>query len=467
MFLNLEKYTNTNQIALQDSYGVKITYKELIAFSNFEIQNCINERELVFIISNNEVGSAALYYACVQNSIVPLIIGADTNSNKISELVSIYSPAYIIVPERTEKNLSLSGNKINVFFQQLIIKTGFKSPELDPNLSLLLSTSGSTGSPKLVRHSYSNLEANAKNVSKVFNIEESHKPILFLPLQYTMGLSILTSHLYAGATIYLTDLALTDKNFWNYVSENQITNFTGVPFSFEILDKLRFFRNNTYSSIRIISQGGGKLDISLFEKIAEFAHANNIQFIPTYGQTEATARMCYLPHTKTLSKKCSIGNAIPEGEIFIEYQNEPNTDNQIGELIYKGPNVTLGYAENLDDLLKGDEFKGQIKTGDLVEVDGEGDIFIVGRKKRFLKLFGLRISLDIVENSIKNTFDTDVYCVGDDKLLKILITNKELIEDIKKHTIELTNLYHKAIKVVHVDAIPRSKSGKVLYTDAS
>lgn len=467
MFLNLEKYSKTNQIALQDSYGDKIAFEELIDFSNVDFKNCINKRELIFIISNNEVGSAAIYYACIQNRIVPLIIGEDANLNKINELISIYKPAYIIIPNRSEKKHSLSGKKVNEFFNQLIIKTDFKFPKLHPDLSLLLSTSGSTGSPKLVRHSYSNLEANAKNVSKIYNIDESHRPILFLPLQYTMGLSILTSHLYGGATVYLTDLALTDRNFWNYMSQSQITNFTGVPFSFEILDKLRFFRNNNYPSINIISQGGGKLDMSLFEKIAEFSHTNNIQFIPTYGQTEATARMCYLPHDKTLLKKCSIGNAIPEGEILIEYHNETNSIEQVGELIYKGPNVTLGYAENLEDLLKGDEFKGQIKTGDLVKIDEDGDVFIVGRKKRFLKLYGLRISLDIVENSIKNQFDTDVYCMGDDKLLKIVVTNKELIEDIKKHTIELTNLYHKAINVVHVDSIPRSKSGKVLYTDAS
>ena len=465
MFLALDSISKPNQNALVDSYGNSITFKELIEVTK-DLTSVFGNRDLVFLLSNNEIGSAALYYACLSSKVVPLIIGADISIQQFEDLKETYHPQYICYPFRQqEKWKTYCGDHITSLLDYGIAKTNFKTIQLHSNLALLLSTSGSTGSPKLVRHSYDNIESNAKNVAKIFNINKEDKPIAFLPLQYTMGLSVLTSYLYAGATVYLTDLNLTDKKFWEYLESSQITNFTGVPFSFEILNKLRFFRKNKYPSLNIISQGGGKLSEELYTTIANYCSENQIKFIPTYGQTEATARMCFLPSDKSLAKVCSIGKAIPEGKVYL-VNDQRQIVNQTGiaaEMVYEGPNVTMGYARNYFDLSKNDEFKGVLFTGDIAYQDEEGYFFIVGRKKRFLKLYGLRVSLDVVEHSIKNNFKTDVYCTGDDTQLKVIITEEKLLEDVRHYVLEFTKLYHKAVEVVFKEHIPRNESGKVRF----
>lgn len=466
MFLGINSHTNLNQNALVDSYGDAITYQELIDFSNLKLKSIVKEKSLLFIISNNQVGAAAMYYACLFNKIVPLILGSDISIQQLLDLKDKYQPNYIVYPQQQKnKWSSVLEHTISSIYNYNISSTNSEEVKMHKDLALLLSTSGSTGSPKLVRHSFKNIETNAKNVAKVFDIKPDHKPILFLPLQYTMGLSVLTSHLFGGATIYLTDLGLTDKNFWSYLETSKITNFTGVPFSFDILNKLRFFKKNKYHSLKIISQGGGKLNENLYKIIADFCHENQIKFIPTYGQTEGTARMSFLSSEKVLNKICSIGNAIPEGKIDIvdENKNIISETDKAGEMVYKGPNVTMGYAETKNDLIKDDEFKGELYTGDIAYFDQERDLFIVGRKKRFLKIYGLRISLDVVEQSIKNNFDTDVYCYGDDSCLQVIITNNDLIEKIRNHTLNFTNLFHKAVKVSSVKQIPRNNTGKVNF----
>lgn len=466
MFLNLQNHSNLSQNALVDSYGETLSYQELIDFS-FNIKPLFEKRAVVFILSNNEIGCAAFYYACLANEIVPLLIGTEVGKEQFLNLKEAYQPQYVCYPSRfKDKWESSCGELIESFLDVNVCKTSFETIPLHASLALLLSTSGSTGSPKLVRHSYNNIAANAKNVAEVFKISSDHKPVAFLPLQYTMGLSLLTSHLYAGATVYLTDLNLTDKKFWEYVESSNITNLTGVPFTFDILNKLRFFRKPN-TSLKIISQGGGKLDEKLFETIANYCDENDISFIPTYGQTEGTARMCYLPSNETLTKICCIGKAIPEGKVYLvdEENNSIEKPQQSGELVYEGPNVTLGYAESIEDLAKGDDFKGRLYTGDIAMMDEDGFLFIVGRKKRFLKLYGLRISLDVLENSIKNKFQTDVYCTGDDKKLKVIITEDDLKEKVRSHVLDLSQLYHKAVEVIYMKSIPRSKSGKVKFNN--
>src|SRR5690606_13270187 len=183
------------------------------------------------------------------------------------------------------------------------------------------------------------------------------------------------------------------------------TSITGVPYSFEILKKLRFFRMKL-SHLKLISQGGGKLSDELYEDCLNFAEVNNIQFIPTYGQTEGTARMTFVEPAMAAIKKSSIGKAIPKGKLSIinEEGEESFEGAASGEMIYRGPNVTLGYATSLDDLKLEDERNGVLYTGDLVRRDDDGYYFIIGRKSRFLKLYGIRVALDEIEKMIVESF---------------------------------------------------------------
>jgi acyl-coenzyme A synthetase/AMP-(fatty) acid ligase len=460
MFLDLEKKEKSSIAAIEIT-GASISYGELNNFAN-EFHSAINNRTLIFILSENTIGSLAGYVASLSVGVIPLLVSCNTDSGALNNLVAGYLPEYFWLPERLagEYNYKLIFKK----FGYVLLRTGLKSFKLNENLSLLLSTSGSTGSVKLVRHSYLNVEKNARNVAEFFELNPEERPVAILPIHYTMGLSVITSHLFAGSTILLINAALTDRVFWKFIKEQKASSFTGVPFSFEVLYKLRFF-NMELPDLKLLTQGGGKLSNELFKEYAEFARKTGKRFIATYGQTEGTARMAYLPADQATNKTGSIGKAIPNGQFSLvdEHGKEINKIEAEGELIYRGPNVTLGYAISGEDLIKGDENKGVLVTGDIARRDTDGYYYIIGRKSRFLKLYGSRISLDESEHIIKSSFNIDCICTGNDLLMKIIITDKNKKDLIKQFMVEKTRLYHKAIEIVVVDELPKNEAGKPIY----
>lgn len=457
MFLDLDK-KDSGKIAVIDDSGRSVTYGDICDFAPV-FAGHLHERALIFILAENKIGSLLGYTSALSNRIVPLVISAKTEQGLYQDLFAKYLPEYLWVPEEMAE--ALGYEVVFTAWDYALLRTGNPSVPLYEELSLLLPTSGSTGSPKLVRHSYRNIEANADNVRRLFRLTEDEKAMAILPMHYTMGLSVIASHLLAGATLLLSGRSLLDRGFWTMLKE--ATSFTGVPYSFDILMKMRFTRMDL-PHLRIITQGGGKLTEEMFHALAQYAHDNGKQFIATYGQSECTARMAYLPAELALTKTCSIGVAEPGGQLSIvdAEGNETFGGEATGEMVYRGENVTLGYATCLEDLLKGDENHGVMHTGDLARRDADGCYFIVGRLKRFLKIFGLRIGLDEVENLIKSEFKTDCYCKGNDEKLIVLVTTPSLMEQLPAFIEEKTHLFHQNIEVQLVDAILRNESGKVI-----
>ena len=327
-----------------------------------------------------------------------------------------------------------------------------------------MTTSGSTGSPKLVRYKKGNLEVNARNVAKAFGWTVDERPVCDLGMQYTMGLNVINTHLYVGATILLTTYNLMSGDFWDYVMNEKVTNFTGVPFSYDILNRLHFDRMDL-PYLKTLSEGGGKLTNERFMQLAEYAKANNKRFIASFGTTETSARMACLPADLALSKTGSIGRAIPEGELFLvdsdgKVLTEPETE---GELCYRGPNVTMGYAVKREELQKGDDFNGEYHTGDLARRDIDGCYFITGRMSRFLKLLSYRISLDQCERMIQEEFGIECACAGTDQRMDIFITDNSKQKEVIDFICEKTNLFKSLFKIYVISEIPRNDSGKIIY----
>lgn len=449
------------KLAVIDDSGASVSYGELCSFSR-DFNAWVEERSLVFILCENRIGALAAYMACLQCKVVPLLLSKDTDPKLLESLISTYSPSCIWAPEYFEFHVDVKRASAS-FYEYGLFRTGKSSPELHPELSLLLSTSGSTGSPKLVRHSYHNVTANAKNVAQFFELDGSERPIAMLPIQYTMGLSVVSSHLFAGSTVLLCSKSLTNPEFWSFIKDQKASSFTGVPYSFEILYKLRFFRMDL-PHLKVLSQGGGKLSDKLFKAFAEYAAENGLKFIATYGQTEGTARMAFLPPEKAVEKICSIGGPIPQGQLLLMDDNGNIIEEKVaeGEMVYRGPNVTMGYAYSAKDLAKCDENQGELKTGDIARRDENGDYYIIGRMNRFLKLYGLRIGLGDVENLVKEEFETDCYCSGNDEQLEIKITSDSIEDIVKKFIGQKTGLFHRAIRVTVVDSIKRNEAGKVI-----
>ena len=455
MFLDLDG-KERQRIAAIDNSGRSVTYGDICDFSK-EFAKRLPSRSLIFLLAENRIGSLLGYTAALSYRIVPLVISANTEEGLYNHLYELYQPEYLWLPESKAEGKDI----IFSAWEYCLVKTGNSSTPMYEELSLLLPTSGSTGSPKLVRHSYRNTEANAENVRRLFKLDGTEKAMAILPMHYTMGLSVIASHLLAGATLLLSDRSLLDKDFWAMLKE--ATSFTGVPYSYEILTKMRFTRMDL-PNLKVITQGGGKLTEAMWNTLAQYAKDNGKQFIATYGQSECTARMAYLPAELALDKVCSIGIAEPGGKLSIidESDNETFEGEAQGEMVYRGENVTLGYATCREDLLKDDENHGVMHTGDLARRDADGCYFIVGRLKRFLKIYGLRIGLDEVEHMIKTEYKTDCYCKGDDQKLIILVTDAKLQDVLPSFIEEKTHLFHQRVEVQVVNAIMRNETGKVI-----
>lgn len=457
MFLELDQ-KDRNKIAVTDDSGRSVTYGDICDFAS-EFARHLPYRTLIFILSENKIGSLLGYTASLANRVVPLILSASTEEGLYEHLLEVYKPEYLWMPNHIVERNGLE--PIFTAWDYSLVRTGYPMVPMFGDLSLLLPTSGSTGSPKLVRHSYRNIEANADNVRRLFDLNGTEKAMAILPMHYTMGLSVIASHLLAGSTLLLSGRSLLDKGFWAMLKE--AASFTGVPYSYEILTKMRFTRMDL-PNLKVITQGGGKLTEEMFKMLAQYARDNGKKFIATYGQSECTARMAYLPAELALEKTCSIGFAEPGGQLSIvdDQGNETFEGEAQGEMVYRGENVTLGYANSQKDLLKGDENHGVMHTGDLARRDADGCYFIIGRLKRFLKIYGLRIGLDEVEGMIKTEFNTDCFCKGDDEKLIVLVTDAKLKDVLPTFIEEKTHLFHQNIEVQVVKEILRNEAGKVI-----
>lgn len=448
------------------SEGITLSYRELEEYAK-QIGQKVPARSLVFCFCKNVVGSMAGYLSFLYQKIVPLMVDATINDVLADNLMEVYKPQYIYVPsELAEKYAEME--EVHRQFDYILLKTNYeKAYTLAPELGLLLTTSGSTGSPKLVRQSYTNIQSNAEAIAEYLEIDENERPVTTLPMNYTYGLSIINSHVLKGATILLTTGSIVSREFWTFMKEQQATSFGGVPYTYEMLKKIRFFRMDL-PYLKTFTQAGGKLPPEMHKEFAEYAIKNNKRFVVMYGQTEATARMAYLPYEKALEKYGSMGIPIPGGRFaLIDINgNEITEPETVGELVYEGDNVTLGYAECGEDLAKEDERNGRLETGDMAKRDEDGYYYIVGRKKRFLKLFGNRVNLDEIDGMIKREFENlDCASDGTDELMKVYITDEKYVKQVEELITERTHINHTAFTVIVIDKIPRNESGKTLYKE--
>lgn len=450
----------TENTALIEESGIFFSYGQLQTIADGIAKN-IKPKSLVFCLCTNTVPSIAGYVAFIQNGFPVLLLDAKINDDSLQRLLEIYSPNYIWRPTTStqENSLYAYGN------YSLYAYSDEKVP-VHPDLSLLLTTSGSTGSPKLVRLTENNITSNAESIIEYLDITSEERAVTSLPMYYSFGMSVINSHLHCGATLLLSDKTVMQAEFWKFVKEQQVTSIAGVPYTYEMLRRLRFFRMDL-PHLKTMIQAGGKLNADIVKEYAENAQKAGKRFFVMYGQTEAGPRISYLPFNMAERNPSSIGIAIPGGSLSIHDSDgtlisEPDVD---GELIYEGPNVCMGYAESKEDLAKGDENHGILHTGDVARFNKDGLFYITGRMKRFVKIWGNRCNLDSIEQLLK-PICPDCACTGDDEKIQVYITDKSLSnESIRKFLSEKTHLNISAFVILYIDCIPRSLSGKILYNE--
>lgn len=452
-----------NRTAVITDDGETFAYLDIKEFSAF-ISEEIKNRSLVFCLCQNTIGSLLGYISFISNKIVPVMLDAKLNGELLSELIKIYKPQYIWLPNKRAIEFT-QGHKIFSKHHYSLVKLHQNTfYSLHPDLALLLTTSGSTGSSKFVRISYNNIEANASSIAKYLSIDKNERPITTLPMNYSFGLSIINSHILKGATILLTSKTLMEKDFWKFLKNQKASSISGIPYTFEILKKLKFMQMDL-PYLKTITQAGGKLNDDLNREFSNYCTKTDKKFFIMYGQTEATARMSYLPPEYASTKLGSIGIAIPGGSLSLIDDKGKNINEAgiIGELVYKGKNVSMGYANCADDLLKEDENQRILLTGDLAKRDSENYYFIVGRKGRFIKVFGNRVSLDEIENLLQSIV-SECACTGQDDHMIIYITDKNKLTEVKNYISIVTGINQNAFSVRYCKKIPKNFIGKTIYS---
>lgn len=398
---------------------------------------------LIFVKAHNTIATLISYLAALQANLPLMLLDPDISDDKLSALIHAYQPSLLID-------------------QQTISYLASQESNMAPQLALLLSTSGSTGSAKQVCLSGQNLQSNARSICDYLPILPSDVTITTLPFFYSYGLSVINSHLLAGACIVFNQHSVLSREFWQLFKQWQVCSFAGVPYSYEMLLRLRFERM-ALPSLRYFTQAGGKLAEDKIKSLARFAHAQQKQFFVMYGQTEATARMAYMPDERIEVKPYSIGQAIPGGEfeLWDAHKQPIQQHEQAGELVYRGPNVMLGYAHCRDEL---STFTAPdvLQTGDIAYRDKDGDFVICGRSKRMIKLFGERVNLDEVE-SLLNQHGVTCFCLGEDATLQVATVNYPDNKDLKKWLSSQLKVNHQAIEVVNVAHLPYTANGKKDY----
>lgn len=457
-FWELQQHEEHPILFIQDEEKC-ITYGQLREKTNSFYHNCLSDfhkKTMGFILCHNQIETVVGYLAALQSRHAVALLPADLPKSPLNNLIEEYSPEWILGPAAIVNKIAKKHAEVIHFEGNYAFAVRQKNEESQPihaELAVLLSTSGTTGSPKFVRLSYQNIQENASSIVEYLGLNEQERAITTLPLHYSYGLSVLHSHLLAGASVLLTSNSVMEKPFWSFFSERKATSIAGVPYTYQMLRRLRFERMDL-PSLRTLTQAGGRLDIPLQQYFYDISKKTNRSLFMMYGQTEATARMSYVPPESLSRKLGSIGIAIPRGAFLLS---------QDGELIYKGPNVMMGYAINRTDLSREDDMHEILHTGDIGYKDDEGFYFIHGRKKRFIKLFGLRINLDDVERLIERYCRYSCYCVGNDLKLYIIVDRADLMTQIQDILKTELKLHASAYAVVYMSTIPRLGNGKVDY----
>ncbi|MFE5568983.1 AMP-binding protein [Amycolatopsis japonica] len=352
------------------------------------------------------------------------------------------------------------------------VRESAEGVEPHPHLAVLLPTSGSTGNPKLVRLSRGAVNANADAIAEVLGIDRHEIAPTSLPLHYSYGLSVLNSHLVRGATVVIEPSGVLGRGFWDAVNEHKVTSLAGVPYHYEMLRRLKFDPAK-YPTLRTLTQAGGKLRDDLVAQFNDKIREVGGRMFVMYGQTEAAPRMTTVPAERLAEKLGSAGPALPGGAFAIRREDGSETTHPkiVGEVVYRGPNVMMGYAEDEAGLAAGDEYGGVLATGDLGYLDEDGFLYITGRLKRIGKVFGNRVSLDDLEHAVRSaSVGIDVVAAvpaGDKVVLFAELPEgdgaKAICKDAAKALSERLHLHTSGFDVRPIDTVPLLASGKIDY----
>lgn len=460
---NFERFASAS--AFVDDKGTTISYKELLSLQE-SVGRTFDKRCLVMMLTANTVGAVCSYAAFLNSGLPIILVSVKTPEDMLRQLMKSYKPAVLLLPQEMRGNFPFMKEKLRIYDYTALLTNYPDEYPIHEELGLLLTTSGSTGSVKFVRQSFENIVFNAGSFVRCLDMTASDRTITVLPMHYTYGLSVINASLLAGACMIITEMSPLEENFWDFFEEQRVTAIHAVSNTYDMLRRVEIFEEE-FPNLRLIAQGGGKLSVDLHDYLARYALKTGKTFVALYGQCEATALISYLPFSRTVEKEGSVGIPVQGGRVTLkdEQGNTITEANVQGEICYEGPNVAMGYALCRDDLAKGFEWNGAIRTGDLAYMDAEGYTYITGRLKRYIKMFGHRISLDEIDDIIMESVHIRSVSSGTDDHLVVFVTGESEKETVVDFIAKRFPAVRMGVQVKVLDEFPRNESGKIRYAE--
>lgn len=457
IFKNINKFKN--RIAL-------INEKESLSYSQVlkktkDLKKYVNLNSINFLICENSIDCYLIYIGLIKLDVKILLISNNITIKDLNILIKKFNPKNIFKPKSFYFNRKHKKKKIFEIYEVLTRKNSINK-KIDKRVSVLIGTSGSSGNSKFVALSKKNIFSNTQSIVKYLGLKSTDQTITTLDLNYSYGFSILNTHIFTGASIVITKQSLLEKGFWNIFNYNRITNFSGVPSIYHIIKRFKLFKNFK-KKVRFLTAAGGKLDKETLNYFAKKMHKTGNDFFYMYGQTEASPRMSYIKTKDIFKNKQSIGKAISGGKFFIKDENKQIIKQPYvsGILNYEGPNIMLGYVNNLKNLENFSKIK-LLETGDIAYFNKKKFYFLKGRESRYIKIDYIRFNLDDLEKIISKKFK-DVKCTGNDNLLKIFINTKLNKNENLEYFSRLTKIRKRYIKLFYIKKIPLTENGKYDY----
>lgn len=366
----------------------------------------IGENKNIVLISQNSVFFLIAYLGIMKSGNVCVPLNPIIEQENLDFIIKTTGCKYFFIPQKTSEKYSTSNATIiNETGLDNIVNSPTQTDEsfieqFDENrLAQILFTSGSTGLPKGVMLSHKNLMSNTDSIVEYLKLTSDDIMEVVLPFYYCYGLSLLHTHLKVGGSVVLNNNFVFLGAVLNDLDKYKCTGFAGVPSHFQILlRKSKSFKKSSFPLLRYFTQAGGKLhNVFIQELLDAFPEK---KFFVMYGQTEATARLSYLPPELVLTKLGSIGKGIPNITLDVFNKNDqPVEDGGIGEIVAKGDNIMLGYLNDPE----GNKLalrNGWLHTGDIAKKDEDGYVYLVAREKEIIKVGGKRISPKEIEEVI-------------------------------------------------------------------
>jgi acyl-CoA synthetase (AMP-forming)/AMP-acid ligase II len=498
MFDSLVDYLEYNSEQRPDSIAITqgdrlVSYKEVVmsarALAKHLLDRGINQGDRVALLLENSPEYVFAYYAVLMVGGVVVGLNASAKYRELSAWLSHSEANYLIVDanhvefplllesfvgEVIVQNVEDKNFKKPVSFIEDLLSANIVGPEVyikvnKMQAAAIIYTSGTTGSPKGVTLSHNNLVKNTESIIKYLKLTEYDSVLNLLPFYYSYGNSILHTHLVAGGNVVLQNNMLFPKLILDEIQKRSVSGFSGVASTYALLLNRANMSDYDLSSLRYVTQAGGPMPSANIEKIMEILP--KAEFYMMYGQTEATARLSYLPPELIVKKLGSIGIPIPGVQLEIRGSNgEITNPGEVGEIYAKGKNIMLGYWK---DKKKTEEtiINGWLKTGDLAHYDEDGLIYIDGRSSDMIKTGANRVSPKDIEEvicSINGVVEASAIGVPDEIMGQVIyvyvvladkcdITKREILAHCKK---ELAT-YKIPKSIEFLEELPKTASGKV------